>query len=211
MPTYLPLFPLKRIVFPKEILKLHIFEQRYRQLINECLEEKITFGIPAVLKQELSMVFTEMKLESLDKKHGDGRMDITTVGIQRARLINFDRKAPEKLYPGGVIERLEDNDQTDINLQKNVFDLLQELHELLNIEQNIVERPEEVHTFILGHHIGLELDQQIQLLTYDVEIERLQFVRSHLEKIMPIVRETERLRARARLNGHYKNMIPPEI
>ncbi|MEO1628994.1 MAG: LON peptidase substrate-binding domain-containing protein, partial [Bacteroidota bacterium] len=44
-----PLFPLKLVVYPGEQLNLHIFEPRYKQLIRECEQNKVTFGIPAFI------------------------------------------------------------------------------------------------------------------------------------------------------------------
>ena len=60
--NFLPLFPLNLIVFPHEDLNLHIFEPRYRQLINECLDEKKTFGIPAFVNNKLLGYGTEVEV-----------------------------------------------------------------------------------------------------------------------------------------------------
>jgi len=54
MTRFLPLFPLSLVVFPGEYLNLHIFELRYRQLINECDEEGMTFGIPPAFENKLA-------------------------------------------------------------------------------------------------------------------------------------------------------------
>lgn len=211
MPTYIPLFPLSSVVFPDETLKLFIFEPRYKQLIQECLEEEKTFAIPAVVEKELASVATEIKVVSLDFKFEDGRMNITTLGLRRVSVRSFDRKAPGKLYPGGEVDWLESDDDIDLVLQQEVYTLILELNDVVGISQNIVDKREDVRAFSVAHHIGLSLEQKIQILTMDKELDRLTYVKDHLEKIMPIVRETEKLKARARLNGHYKNMIPPDF
>jgi hypothetical protein len=59
--------------------------------------------------------------------------------------------------------------------------------------------------------VGLNLRQEVELLGLHSETERLQFIREHIEHILPVVVETERLKARARLNGHFKNLVPPEF
>ena len=211
MSVYLPLFPLNLTVFPGEMLKLYIFEPRYKQLVNECLEANETFGIPAVVEQELAGFITEVEVVSLDKVFPDGEMNITTLGKRRARLLNFDQKVDGKLYPGGQIEWLPEHEGVDIVLQSEVFELMQELHDALGIQKEVVNSPQDVESFLIAQHIGLNLKQKIHLLSIDSEVNRMDFIKTHLYEIIPIVRETERLKSKARLNGHYKNMIPPDI
>ena len=68
MQKFLPLFPLNLIAFPMEDLNLHIFEPRYRELINECLDDGKTFGIPTFLDGKLPGFGTEVKITKLSKK-----------------------------------------------------------------------------------------------------------------------------------------------
>ena len=63
----LPLFPLELVCFPGEILALHIFEDRYQQLIKDCEQQKITFGIPAYINAEMEYG-TEVHLEKIVKR-----------------------------------------------------------------------------------------------------------------------------------------------
>ena len=58
MTNFIPIFPLGVVVFPGEQLNLHIFEPRYRQLIQDCFGEKRSFGIPIVLKNNVSEMGT---------------------------------------------------------------------------------------------------------------------------------------------------------
>ena len=81
MPSFLPLFPLQIVVFPNENLNLHIFEPRYKELINECEKEGTTFGIPAFLKQKVMEFGTELEVIKVEKRYGKGEMDIKTKGI----------------------------------------------------------------------------------------------------------------------------------
>ena len=77
----LPQFPLKIVVFPGEQLNLHIFEPRYKQLINECEAEDRTFGIPAFIEKRVMEIGTEVRLEKIVKRHLNGEMDIRTRGV----------------------------------------------------------------------------------------------------------------------------------
>ncbi len=211
MAQFLPLFPLSLIVFPGEELRLHIFEPRYRQLVQDCIDTEITFGIPAVMENDMGNIATEVQLVSVDKRYAEGRMDITTRGMRRARMIEYFQQAPGKLYPGGEVQWLESRDQSDQKLQQEVFQLLESLHDALGVTKKFADTPEGIHAFLIGHHIGLNLKQEYALLSLDNEIDRMKFVAEHLQAILPVVMETERLKAKAKLNGHYKNMIPPDF
>lgn len=94
MESFLPFFPLNLVAYPTENLNLHIFEPRYRQLINECLNEQKTFGIPAFINNKLPGYGTEMQIISLSKNYEDGRMDIKTKGLKVFRMLNFKIRFP---------------------------------------------------------------------------------------------------------------------
>ena len=211
MAQFLPLFPLSLIVFPGEELRLHIFEPRYRQLIQECIDDQITFGIPAVMDADMGNIATEVVLEGVEKRYAEGRMDITTRGVRRARILDYSQQAPGKLYPGGHIQWLESHDASSPQLQQKVFHLLKELHDALGITKQFADTPEGVQAFLIGHHVGLNLKQEYALLALDAEVDRLKLIAEHLETVLPVVMETERLKAKSKLNGHYKNMIPPDF
>ncbi len=63
---FLPLFPLSLVVYPNEKLKLHVFEPRYLQLVNECKEQQNTFGIPTYSDGKVKEFGTEMRLVGIE-------------------------------------------------------------------------------------------------------------------------------------------------
>ncbi|MFK7922973.1 MAG: LON peptidase substrate-binding domain-containing protein [Bacteroidia bacterium] len=210
MPNSLPLFPLSLVVFPGEELRLHIFEPRYRQLIQECVDEGITFGVPPVINRKVSKVATEVELVRMDKLYPSGEMDITTRGIRRVHIHKFHKIADQKLYPGGEVDYMMNIGETDSGIQAVIYDQLEQLHDALGIQRKVANSIAEVSAFKIGHQVGLTLQQEHELLKIDNELDRLAFLQEHLERIIPIVQETERLKARAKLNGHYKNVLPPK-
>ena len=211
MSISLPSFPLNLVVYPGEKLRLYIFELRYRQLIRECLEHETTFVIPTVLDKNIAELATEVKIVSLDKDFPSGEMNITTEGIGRVRIREFQTVAAGKLYPASFIERLDTSVEDVPDLQLEVFEMTRELHHLLGVSDKLPESPEEIRAFELGHHVGMNLRQEYNLLTLEGERERLLAIKNHIKKILPIVIETERLKSRAKLNGHFKNLIPPHF
>ncbi len=208
----MPLFPLQLVAFPGEPLNLHIFEPRYRQLAEECEEEGITFGIPAYINGKVMEVGTEMKLSAVEKRYPNGELDIRTEGLQPFRIKQFFRKAPDKLYAGAYIERLEyTNTQGDMAINSEILTLVEALFDLLQIDKPVPEDPAMMQTFGLAHHVGFSIEQEYQFLCIPNELARQEYMRAHLEKMLPMVREMNNLQQRAKMNGHFKNLQPPNF
>lgn len=95
----LPLFPLNTVLFPGMALPLHIFEERYLWMINECLEGKRQFGVVlAVPSAEgegtaAHRIGTSALITQVER-HEDGRMDIITAGLERFRVLELLRTEP---------------------------------------------------------------------------------------------------------------------
>ena len=115
MGEILPLFPLGAVLYPGMLMPLHIFEERYRQLVRDLLDgaEPRRFGVIAIRKgretgidgvHSLYEIGCAATLRRVDR-HEDGRFDIVTVGTQRFRLLGLDQTRP---YLQGVVEMLAD-------------------------------------------------------------------------------------------------------
>jgi Lon protease-like protein len=96
----MPLFPLNVVLFPGMVLPLHIFEPRYREMINRCLDEEIPFGVALIQEgQEVGgparpyTIGTAARILRADR-HEDGRLNITVVGTQRFRILALDHSRP---------------------------------------------------------------------------------------------------------------------
>mgnify|MGYP000447737248 CR=1 FL=1 len=211
MKDFLPLFPLKLVAFPGERLNLHIFEPRYKQLFRECQENQITFGIPAFINDKIAAIGTELKLEKIEKTYEDGGLDVRTVGIGIFKIEEYYSQAPNKLYPGADIERLSIvKESGNPELNEKIYGYLMELFSTLSISKHKI--PENAQSFVsydVGHHLGLSLDQEYTLLSIEDEVTRQKYIHAHLEKIVPVAKEMEKLKERALMNGHFKKMIPP--
>ncbi|MBD2702585.1 LON peptidase substrate-binding domain-containing protein [Spirosoma sp. BT702] len=206
MEKKLSLFPLNLIVYPGEDLNLHIFEPRYRQLINECLEEEKTFGIPTFINNKMPGYGTEMHVTTLHKRYPDGRMDIKTKGIAIFRLINFENPVTDKLYAGGDVELIESGDGFSAH-SVALLERLKRLYNLLQLENNYSISTENL-SYKVAHKVGLSIEQEYELLTVSSEAERQLFLIQHIDNVMPVVSDMERTKQRIRMNGHFKNLDP---
>ena len=96
-PMHLPMFPLNVVLFPGMMLPLHIFEPRYREMINHCIDTKSPFGVLLIKEgQEVDGLATPHSIGTaariVNVKHEtDGRMNIMAVGTQRFEVNGFDR------------------------------------------------------------------------------------------------------------------------
>ncbi len=207
----LPLFPLNLVAFPGEKLNLHIFEPRYRQLVRDCLTDNLTFGIPPYLDEAVQELGTEMRLLSVEKTHADGALDIRTAAVGVFRVRRFLRQVPGKLYAGGQVEAVEQDEVADPVLRSVIAGQVRQLYEALGLRKLLLEFNPDFKIFDVAHHIGLSTEQEYQLLATTAEQERQEMVREHLERLLPAVLETERLKERVRQNGHFKNLEPPQF
>ena len=112
----IPYFPLNISLLPGEDIPLRIFEPRYKQLITECEKKDITFGIPYMKNSIVSSYGSEVKLKQVVAKNSKNEMVITVEGVSNFEVISFDDKMPGKLYGGGKI-RLINNDQPISNME----------------------------------------------------------------------------------------------
>ncbi len=211
MSRLLPLFPLQLVVYPGEGLNLHIFEPRYRQLIKECEEEGATFGIPAFIDGKVMEVGTEMELLSVEKRYPDGKLDIKTRGKSLFRVEKFFRTLPDKLYSGAEVRALPFDTNGNVLANTRILELAEQLFNLLNIDRTLPAGPNDFVTYDIAHYVGFSLEQEYQLLCVTDELSRQEFMKIHLEKLVPVVEEMEKLRKKARMNGHFKKLKPPKF
>jgi uncharacterized protein len=206
MTNFIPIFPLSIIVFPGEQLNLHIFEPRYRQLISECYSSKKPFGIPAVINNELKELGTLIEIKEIKKVYDDGKMDITTKGIRVFRMLELIKEVPEKLYSGAIVSYPGDEDDGNRLLMQKVINGIKELHKLLQVQKDFKKGEEELRSFDVAHHIGLNIDEEYELLGLFRESQREAYLKRHLTKVIPMLTQMENLKEKVKLNGHFKNL-----
>jgi Lon protease-like protein len=206
MNNFIPIFPLELVVYPGEELNLHIFEPRYKQLILETRKNKKKFGIPSVIGGQVSETGTLMELVEIKEVYENGEMDIRTKGVKVFRILELVKSVPDKLYGGAIVNYLEDFDNGNKTLMKKVVAGIRELHSILKVNKEFKKSDEALCSYDLAHHAGLSLIEEYDLLQLEQELQRQEYLRQHLLKVLPVVTEMETLKGRIQLNGHFKNL-----
>jgi Lon protease-like protein len=206
MTNFIPIFPLSIVVYPGEKLNLHIFEPRYKQLIKECAEQKKHFGIPAVINNNMEELGTLMEVTGISNVYEDGKMDITTKGIKVFRILEVIREIPDKLYSGAIVNYPHNSDKGNRELMQRVIKNINELHQLLKVSKEFSKPPEELTSYDVAHHIGLTMKEEYEILGILTELQRQEYLKRHLTKVLPLLTEMENLKEKIILNGHFKNL-----
>lgn len=206
MTNFIPIFPLSIVVYPGELLNLHIFEPRYRQLINECFATKKPFGIPAVVDDKINEMGTLVQITEISEVYEDGKMDIKTEGLQVFRMLEIINKLPDKLYSGAIVNYPDNDERGNRTLMNGIIKGIKELHKLLKIEKNFVKSDAELWSYDVAHHAGMALQEEYELLELLHESQRQEYLKRHLTKVIPVLAEMELLKEKVKLNGHFKNL-----
>lgn len=207
----LPMFPLKLVAFPGEALNLHIFEPRYKQLINECDANGTTFGIPAFIDDKVQEIGTEIELVSIDKVYPKGEMDIRTRGIGLFKILEFHQEVENRLYTGAEILRMPFDTEGDFVINERILENLGELYRIMNITKPLPEHSADFNTYKIAHLVGFSIEQEYEFLCMTEELRRQDYMLTHLERLLPTAREMEELRKKVQMNGHFKNILPPQV
>jgi len=206
MTNFIPIFPLGLVVYPGENVNLHIFEPRYKQLVKECSENKKSFGIPAVIDNRLQERGTLVSITEVSKTYDNGEMDIKTKGEKVFRMLEVIKEVPDKLYSGAIVNYPDNKEQGDIELMRRVMNGIRELHKLLNVSKDFKKPDEQLKTYEVAHHVGLTLQEEYELLGLLDELQRQEYLKRHLTKVLPLVAEMEGLKEKIKQNGHFKNL-----
>ena len=206
MTNFIPIFPLALVVYPGEHLNLHIFEPRYKQLITEVMTNNKPFGIPAVINDSMKEMGTLMKIVEISKTYEDGRMDIKTEGVSVFKILEVVKELPEKLYSGAIVNYPENNPNGSPRIMKQVLNGIREMHRQLNVTKDFPKPDEQLLSYDVAHHMGLSAEDEYEVLQLMQEVQRQEFLKRHITKVLPVLEEMERLKQRVRLNGHFKEL-----
>lgn len=217
----LPLFPLPLVLLPNELLPLHIFEPRYRQMLTDITLKKNLFGVSFFNPQEsdddkppIGSVGCVAEVREINKLE-DGRANILTLGVIRYRLLDYiDAGDP---YYVGEVEFFEDEEESKLLLTEaadEVFALFSRIakaaHKLSNQQgemPQIPQAPPEMLSFLVTAAFNLDNEMKYELLEMRSTIERLEKLREILQKAVIKMEESADIHKLAQTNGHNKKKI----
>ncbi|MDQ6845884.1 MAG: LON peptidase substrate-binding domain-containing protein [Bacteroidota bacterium] len=206
MTNFVPIFPLAIVVYPGEDLNLHIFEPKYKQLINECHQQKKPFGIPVVIENKMTELGSLVEITEISRLYDTGEMDIKTKGKSIIRILEIIKEVPGKLYNGAIVSYLENTEHGKRELMDKVIVAIKELHRLLKVSKPFLKDEDNLWSYDVAHHAGLTLEGEYELLSLMNELQRQEYLKRHLAKVLPVVAEMESLKEKIKLNGHFKNL-----
>lgn len=178
------MFPLSLLPLPGELVPLHIFEPRYRQLLSDCETNDISFGIYCTHDVNKKMIGSLMKLESVIKRYPGGESDIIVRCLDFFSLEKLYRTFPGKMYPGG-----------DVFLKKvNAAEIPSiDLYELFLIYQSRrnLKHYTAVSTFQIAQELSLDLFERYKFLTSSSERQQA-FLINQLKFQMHVLTQEEK-------------------
>jgi Lon protease-like protein len=194
-----PLFPLGLVLLPQELVPLHIFEERYKLMIGECLENDGEFGILWLADDGLRDVGCSARIVRLVDTTEDGRMDILVEGAQPFRLL---RRIDDLPYPAGDVELLEDFDpEADPGLAEQARARYAELVEKATEETPDVDSIAGLDAYGMAATVEHPPEAKQALLELRAENDRLRMVEEMFRTAIKRVAYAEETAERAQTNG----------
>jgi Lon protease-like protein len=204
MPGLLPLFPLQLVAFPGSAVPLHIFEERYKEMVGEAEQKGSEFGVVLARDGGIVNAGCTVIVERVVERYPDGRFDVVTRGRRRFEIVSLDQ---ELAYLRGEVEFFDDDDWTPppADLRDRAMRAFRELREAitnLGGEFHGAE-PDPQHptiSFRLAEAID-DLDFQNTLLRSRSEIERLRRFTQFTQEFIPRKMYSAKMKKLAPLNG----------
>ncbi|HEY2398029.1 MAG TPA: LON peptidase substrate-binding domain-containing protein [Solirubrobacteraceae bacterium] len=199
-----PLFPLGIVALPSESVPLHIFEHRYRRMVEHCLAGEPgslerQFGIIWLSDQELKPVGCACEIERVLERTDDGRMNILTRGTSPFRLLARQDELP---YPAGTVEFLADEEEPlDDEAASDARGLYGDLVERATDRVLSDEELSELDAYAMAGTVEFRVDAKQQLLELRSENARLGLLAALLRAAIKRLELVERAEERARSNG----------
>lgn len=201
------LFPLNIVLFPNASYPLHIFEERYKILVNEAMSSGSEFGINLVEGGKLFEIGCRVKVTRLIKDYPDGRKDIGVTGTSRYRVLRI-RPSEQAYITADVADYVDESPEPEPEILDHAIRLYNELVERIYGEAEAQLKKEDWlkggASFRIAQKSGLDLVLRQRLLEMRSESERLSMLTEHLGKVLPKIRRAEQVRTLSRNDGYLK-------
>jgi Lon protease-like protein len=194
-----PLFPLGLVALPGELIPLHIFEERYKAMMNECIEAESEFGIVWLSDDGLKTIGCAARIETVLERMDDGRMNLVARGTRPFRVLE---RIGHLAYPAGVIEFVHDlGDEVDPSLEQGARVAYTDLVKRATDREPDAAELTEMDAYAMAATVDFGLDAKQGLLDLRSENARLQLVARLFRAALKRLDFVDRAQARARSNG----------
>jgi Lon protease-like protein len=193
-----PLFPLGLVLLPHELVPLHIFEERYRIMIGECLDQDSEFGIVWLSDEGLRDTGCAARVTDVIERFDDGRLNIMVEGTTPIRLL---RRIEDMPYPAGDVELLADEDAEEPPNRDAARRRYSELVAQVTGEAPADALLAELDAYGMAATLDVAPDAKQLLLELRSEHERLEQLEAIFGEALRRIRHAEKAAERARGNG----------
>jgi Lon protease-like protein len=194
-----PLFPLGTVALPNELVPLHIFEERYRTMIGECLERGMEFGIVWAGDEGVRPIGCAVEITEVLERMEDGRMNILTRGTRPFRIVDERHDLP---YPAGTVEFLADkSEDADSKTRTAAHEAYGSLVEQATDRTPDSDELDAMTAYEMAATVDFGLEAKQGLLDLRSENARLRLVTRLFRAASKRLDFIERAQARARSNG----------
>jgi Lon protease-like protein len=196
-----PLFPLGFVLLPGELVPLHIFEERYKLMIGECLEHEREFGIIWLSDDGLKEVGCSARITRVLERFDDGRLNILVEGTDPFRL---ERRIEDLPYPAGDVEPLTDVGGSDPVALESARSRYADLVEEVTDARPEADALAELDAYGMAATLELAPGAKQSLLELRAETSRLEQLDALFAEAVQRIRQAERAAERASGNGHLR-------
>ena len=197
-----PLFPLGLVALPSELIPLHIFEQRYKAMMNECLRDEREFGILWLADDGLREIGCACEIAEVIERMDDGRMNLVARGTRPFRVLE---RQGHLAYPAGVVEFLDDREgEIDADVAQAAHEAYADLVRRATDRDPTAEELAELDAYAMAATVDFGLDAKQGLLDLRSENARLRLVTRLFRAAIKRLDFVDRAQARARSNGRVR-------
>ncbi len=197
-----PLFLLPTVALPGELIPLHVFEERYKKMISDCIENETEFGMVWLSDESLREVGCAARIERVLEQMEDGRMNVVVRGTRPFRVLE---RQSHLAYPAGVVDFVEDrSEDPDPALLVEAHKAYAELVKRATDRELDDAELEEMSAYAMAATVDFGLDAKQGLLDMRSENARLRLVTRLFRSAMKRLDLVERAQERARSNGKIK-------
>ena len=196
-----PLFPLGLVLLPGELVPLHIFEERYKQMIGECLDQQREFGILWLADDELKEVGCAARVTRVLERFEDGRLNILAEGTTPFRM---ERRIGDMAYPAGDVVLLDDEPDSDDDALERARTTYADLVEEVTDARPEAETLAGLDAYGMAATVDINPAAKQALLELRSEPARLEQLDGLFAEALRRIRTAARVAEQASGNGHLK-------